>query len=117
MCGTREFMAPEMISADNTGYDFSQDWWSLGCLIYEMFCSQSPFSGMSDRVVTDKILNAHPSLPKTISPAARSLISLLLEKDPSNRLGSAEQIKKHAFFDGFDWDKLSLRQLRSSCIP
>lgn len=38
-CGTREFMAPEMVSADNTGYDFSQDWWSLGCLLYEMLCS------------------------------------------------------------------------------
>jgi serine/threonine protein kinase len=50
-------MAPEMVNANDQGYDYSQDWWSLGCLLYEMLCCQSPFSGLSERVVTDKILN------------------------------------------------------------
>lgn len=34
MCGTPEYMAPEIIL--NQGHDFAVDWWSLGVLIYEM---------------------------------------------------------------------------------
>lgn len=57
MQGTREFMAPEMLNAAEIGYDFSQDWWSFGCVMYDMLCCCSPFSGLSEKVVRDKILN------------------------------------------------------------
>ena len=44
MCGTREFMAPEMIVERELGYDFSQDWWGFGCVIYDMLCCSTPFT-------------------------------------------------------------------------
>lgn len=45
-----------------------------------------------------------------VSKDAISLISALLHKNPSMRLGAErgfEDLKSHAFFDGFDWEKLA----------
>jgi protein kinase X len=34
MCGTPDYLAPEVISGK--GHSFAVDWWSLGVLIFEM---------------------------------------------------------------------------------
>lgn len=39
--GTVGYMAPEVIY--NEKYTFSPDWFSFGCLIYEMIEGQAPF--------------------------------------------------------------------------
>lgn len=36
MCGTPEYLSPELIRGQKTGYSKSIDWWALGVLIYEM---------------------------------------------------------------------------------
>ena len=41
MCGTMEYMAPEIINA--TGHGKSVDWWSVGVLLYEMVTGNVPF--------------------------------------------------------------------------
>jgi serine/threonine protein kinase len=50
MCGTPEYIAPEVLIACNEpnlsveqGYDKVCDWWSYGCLLYEMFTGYPPF--------------------------------------------------------------------------
>lgn len=115
MCGTREFMAPEML--EEIGYDFSQDWWSFGCLLYDMLCCDTPFHGMSDRVVTDKILYVQPYIPETLSSAASSLIKMLLDKDLAKRLHEVKDIKRHAFFSGVDWARLKRREVTPRHVP
>ena len=42
MCGTPEYMAPELFM--KSGHDFAVDYWSLGVLIYELLQGEAPFS-------------------------------------------------------------------------
>lgn len=36
-------MAPEMILAEETGYDFKVDIWSVGCIVFEMWTAKRPW--------------------------------------------------------------------------
>jgi serum/glucocorticoid-regulated kinase 2 len=40
-CGTAEYLAPEVLT--RTGYGKSADWWSFGCVVYEMLTGVPPF--------------------------------------------------------------------------
>ena len=40
-CGTPEYLAPEIVSG--VGHDQQADWYSLGCLLYEMIHGKPPF--------------------------------------------------------------------------
>jgi len=41
ICGTAEYMCPEMLQGQGSG--LAADWWSFGCLIYEMLTGLPPF--------------------------------------------------------------------------
>ena len=77
LCGSFEFIAPEVFS-NKDGYDKSTDWWSFGCLLYDMLCGTTPFHSQSKNIVKDNILNKTVGFPDSISVAAKSLIEHLL---------------------------------------
>ena len=82
-------------------YTMVVDWWSLGILCFELLKGQPPFySGNVERVY-EKILKAKLEFPAAVREDARKLISALLEREPSARLGAtggAQQVKAHPFF-------------------
>ena len=45
MQGTVFWMAPEVIDAKKKGYNFKIDIWSVGCVVFEMWTGQRPWSG------------------------------------------------------------------------
>lgn len=114
--GTEEYVAPEVISGE--GHEFAIDWWALGVLTYEMLYGTTPFKGKNRKETFRNTLVKTPEFvgKKT---ALTDLISRLLEKDPTKRLGyvrGATEIKEHEFFRGVKWDLLT-EVMRPPFIP
>lgn len=106
-CGTPEYLAPEIIA--HKGHSFEVDWWSLGILLYELTGGIPPFYSQNVNEMYQKIQQDKVKFPNTMSEPCRDLITQLLEREPTKRLGSKndiEDIKPHRFFKRLDWEKL-----------
>ncbi|KAK7164613.1 hypothetical protein R3I94_003103 [Phoxinus phoxinus] len=118
-CGTPEFLAPEVLT-DST-YTRAVDWWGLGVLIYEMLVGESPFPGDDEEEVFDSIVNDEVRYPRFLSPESVSVVQKLLQKNPEKRLGAGDQdaneVKKHRFFQGMDWEVLLAKRAKPPFLP
>ena len=118
MCGTTEYMAPEIVRGK--GHDKAADWWSVGILLYEMLTGKPPFLGSKGKI-QQKIVKDKIKLPQFLSNEAHALLKGLLQKEPERRLGSgpsgAEEIKGHKWFKGMNWKKLEAREVKPSFKP
>ncbi|NWS41980.1 KGP2 kinase, partial [Probosciger aterrimus] len=116
-CGTPEYVAPEVILSK--GHDFSVDFWSLGILVYELLTGSPPFSGADQMMTYNLILKGIEKLdfPKVITRRPEDLIRRLCRQNPTERLGNLRNgindIKKHRWLSGFNWDGLKVRKLIS----
>lgn len=116
LCGTPEYIAPEVLL--NKGHGKGVDWWTLGILLYEMMAGQPPF-------VDDDPMGIYQqgkvTFPRHFDRNAKSLIKKLLVADLTKRYGclkgAADDIKKHKWFQGFDWEQLLNRQLQAPVVP
>jgi serine/threonine protein kinase len=104
MCGTTEYLAPEIIRGEEYGVEV--DFWALGVVFFEILFGDTPFYGEDAQIVFERILHEEPEYPKFGHPGAIDLMKKLLVKDPGNRIGF-EGITKHKFFHGTDWEKVA----------
>lgn len=106
-CGTPEYLAPELLL--NKGYTRVVDFWTLGVLLYEMLTSLPPFYDEDVSVMYKKILEDPLIFPSDMDSVTKDLISKLLNRDPTQRLGyhGVSEIKSHQFFKDIDWIKLN----------
>lgn len=81
LCGTKEYLAPEMIKREK--YDYKIDFWQLGCLLYELYYNTTCFRNNEHLLDPRKseIVNKDVAFPSKISKAFKSLIKKLLEKN------------------------------------
>ena len=118
--GTYEYMAPEVIKGNP--YGKACDWWSLGALGYDLLTGSPPFKANNHAKLQEKILKQKLALPYFLGPDAKDLLTRLLRKEPSKRLGyhmpkDLQTIKKHRFFRKIDWKALEKRQLDPPITP
>lgn len=120
VCGTIEYMAPEVIS-ERVQYDRTVDWWSLGIVIHDMLTGSPPFVANNRKKTMDAIMNKKLNLPYYMSSDAKDLLTKLLKRTPSARLGfgpkGIENIKNHRFFRKINWKLLALRELEPPIVP
>jgi len=101
--GTPHYMAPEILQG--RGYGLEVDIWSLGILLFEFVCGHLPFADDLDQnnEVWQAVLREPLKFPPRFrDTAGKSLITGLLERRPSERLGGGvngyEDIKMHPYF-------------------
>ena len=115
--GTPDYLAPETING--LGQDEKSDWWSLGCIMFELLYGYPPFHGETPEHVFENILARNIDWPvdsdAIVSADAKDLINRLMTIDPDVRLGSntaeryangGEEIRQHQWFEGIKWDTL-----------
>ncbi|KAH8332615.1 hypothetical protein KR074_007148 [Drosophila pseudoananassae] len=125
--GTVGYMAPEVI--DNEKYAFSPDWFSYGCLLYEMIEGQAPFRMRKEKVKREEVDRRVKEDPEKysskFSDEAKSMCQQLLAKSIKQRLGcrngrmGAQDVMAHPFFHStqLNWRRLEAGMLDPPFVP
>ncbi|KAH7460796.1 G protein-coupled receptor kinase 1 [Phytophthora ramorum] len=104
------------------------DWWSYGCLVYELLYGKCPFRTSKAKALHEDKQQAYDKATleltpaydsKYFSPDAAELIQQLLIRDPTKRLGAkgAEEVKRMRFFSSIDWAAMEQMQISPPFVP
>ena len=102
--GSPGYIAPEILNREP--YSAACDWWSVGVIMYEMLYGRTPFYSEDPQRTCYKITHwrdflQFPSgrgVPETAVDLMRRLLC------GQNERITMDEIKKHPFFEGVDWD-------------
>ena len=109
--GTPEYVSPEVLEHNYSLIGPGIDIWALGIMIYLFFTGHTPFKAKSEKMILENIKNVNYSFDNTEIPDdAKDLISKILVKDPTKRIGykskDYSEIKNHPFFNGINFEEL-----------
>ena len=116
--GTPDYIEPEVFGQQ--GYDETVDWWSVGCILFEMLVGYPPFFSDEPSITCQKIMHWRKTFKvppeANLSQASTDILKRLI-CDTETRLGrnGVDEIKAHPFFKGIDWD--AVRKMTPPYIP
>jgi serine/threonine protein kinase len=96
LCGTAQYVAPEVLELKDTGYDTRADMWSVGVVVYILLGGYAPFEGPVD-LLAQAIISGeyefHEKYWDEISTDAKDMISNLLQVNPEKRLTADDALQ------------------------
>lgn len=118
--GSPDYMAPEVLKGDE--YDFTVDYWSLGCMLFEALAGYPPFAGATVDETWQNLKHWKAVLKKPayddpnyyLSKRTWDLVTRLVAAKQQRFRGFAE-IKAHQYFAEVDWSRL--REQRAPFVP
>ena len=96
MCGTTQYMAPEIVSRDSYRGD-KADIWSCGIVLFVLVAGYLPFDSHDTEIVIHKIKSGFFKVPPFVSELATDVITKMLTPNPLFRPG-ARTVLDHAWF-------------------
>lgn len=110
-CGTIEYLAPEVIEAK--GYDYAVDYWSLGCLLYEMLTGKQAYPS---KKMDMSRFDINPDVFNHLTREACNFIFMfLLNKDVKIR--TSKKLSDHKFFRNVNFQKILNKSMTPPFVP
>ncbi|KAI1617738.1 cell cycle protein kinase DBF2 [Exophiala viscosa] len=118
--GSPDYMAPEVLKGEQ--YDFTVDYWSLGCMLFEALAGYPPFAGATVDETWQNLKRWQRVLRKPIyddpnyflSKRTWDLITRLVA-GKENRFKNITEIHKHEYFAEVDFE--GLREQKAPFVP
>jgi len=124
ICGTTEYMAPEIVLG--TGHGRAVDIWGLGIFLYELLVGYTPFNPRNELdqlEVCKNIVEGKISFKcgVTLMRDPTDLITRLLQRDQKKRLGMSGdgfyEIREHPWFDRCPWKGIEEKKVQLHYVP
>lgn len=116
--GTPEYCAPEILKGEN--YGNLADWWSLGCVTFDLLTGNPPFTGNNHKKIIDKVLNLKLKYPFHLTTESKEILNKLLIKNSNKRFNvdnNWEVFQKFRFFRYYSFNDIENRIVTPPIIP
>ncbi|KAI0856369.1 serine/threonine-protein kinase DBF20 [Xylaria cubensis] len=118
--GSPDYMAPEVLRGEE--YDFTVDYWSLGCMLFEALTGFPPFAGSTADETWRNLKHWREVLKRPVwedpnyflSNRTWNFITTCINSR-SKRFSNIEDINQHPYFSEVDWQ--TLRQSKAPFVP
>ncbi|KAJ5092505.1 hypothetical protein NUU61_007375 [Penicillium alfredii] len=118
--GSPDYMAPEVLKGEE--YDFTVDYWSLGCMLFEALAGYPPFAGATVDETWQNLKRWQKVLRKPVyedpnyflSRRTWDLITKLVAAK-EQRFKNIQEIHAHDYFSEVDFERL--REQRAPFVP
>ncbi|KAK2608661.1 serine/threonine-protein kinase dbf2 [Conoideocrella luteorostrata] len=118
--GSPDYMAPEVLRGEE--YDYTVDYWSLGCMLFEGLTGFPPFVGSSSDETWRNLKHWKDVLKRPVWEDPNYFLSNRTWNFITNcinsrtrRFSNIQDIYSHQYFAEVDWE--SLRQTRAPFVP